>query len=628
MKRRRQRWRYRELPMFWQLLAPFLALMLSVGALGVFVIVRHLATGADTALAQDLARRSLDAQALLRERELYLLESANLAANLEGMARAIDRHDRPAVGSLLESVAALKGEVGIVAAADRSGAGLVDITRTQPDAPVTVGSGFDWTRYDAVQAAMSGADGAKRAELILVGDRHLLAIAAPVCRPDTTSCEPLGVVIVGLATPDLVSSATAQDGPPESPATPVRTAVALYGPDGSMLGAGGRDFDRSIEPPAGPTRRTHQIGSSEWTTAYLPYDVQGSRVGTLAVSIPTGPSRSGVRGAAVRLGLVVLAAAAGAVAIGALLSRRIVAQIRAMLQTNRALGRGELSARAPVDGPGELAELADGVNQMADQLQASYETLELRVAQRTEEIQRLLRERSEFFAAMSHELRTPLAVILSEARMIEDPTYRKSAAWAKRAAATLNMSAQQVLSVVEDILELAKAEAGRVEINVDDTPVDNVLSELRPTIEGLARAAQLDVTLDVPERIPPVRADPRRLRDVLVNLVDNAVKYTPPGGAVALNVAAANGHVSIAVGDTGVGIPGDTGERLFEPFYRVEGTTTHQGQPSTGLGLAIAKRLVEAQGGQLTYTSEVGRGSTFTVTLDAATGGKPKPPGS
>lgn len=616
--------RYRQLPIFWQLLAPFLALMLSVGALGVFVIVRHLSTGADTALAQDLARRSLDAQALLRERELYLLESANLAANLEGIARAVDRRDRPAVASLLESVAALKGELAIVAAADRSGAGLVDITRTQPDALVTVGSGFDWGRYDAVRTAVTGAGGVTAAELILVGDRHLLAIAAPVCRPDTPSCEPLGVVIVGLATPDLVNSATAQERPGESPATPIRTAVALYSPDGALLGASGRTFDRSVAPTAGATRRTHQVGSSEWTTAYLPYDVQGSRVGTLAVSIPTDPSRAGVRGAAIRLGLVVLAAAAGAVAIGALLSRRVVAQIRAMVHTNRALGRGDLSARAPVDGPGELAELAEGVNQMADQLQASYETLELRVAQRTEEIQRLLRERSEFFAAMSHELRTPLAVVLSEARMIEDPTYRKSAAWARRAAATLNLSAQQVLSVVDDILELAKAEAGRTEINIADTDVDRVLSELRPTIEGLARAAQLEVRLDVPPRTPPVRADARRLRDVVINLVDNAVKYTPPGGVVAVNVAAANGHVSIAVEDTGVGIPAQAGERLFEPFYRVEGSATHQGQPSTGLGLAIAKRLVEAQGGQLSYISELGRGSTFTVTLNAGDADKRK----
>lgn len=137
-------------------------------------------------------------------------------------------------------------------------------------------------------------------------------------------------------------------------------------------------------------------------------------------------------------------------------------------------------------------------------------------------------------------------------------------------------------------------------------------------IDGLARAGGVRLRTRIPRDLPHAKADAARLREVLVNLVDNAVKYTPAGGEVVVSAAANNGAVSILVSDTGVGIPADVGDRVFEPFFRVKGTRAQRGQPSSGLGLAVAKRFIEAQGGDLSFEPRDSGGTTFTVTLNAA----------
>ncbi|MGH2830534.1 MAG: sensor histidine kinase, partial [Actinomycetota bacterium] len=135
-----------------------------------------------------------------------------------------------------------------------------------------------------------------------------------------------------------------------------------------------------------------------------------------------------------------------------------------------------------------------------------------------------------------------------------------------------------------------------------------------------ARGSGVRAKIRVPKDLPPVLADPRRLREILLNLVDNAVKYTPEGGTVEISAHALDGAVAIAVADTGIGIPPGTGDRVFEPFFRAEGVRTQQGQASSGLGLAVVKRLVEAHGGRIDYESAPGAGTTFTFTVPTVDG--------
>jgi signal transduction histidine kinase len=285
------------------------------------------------------------------------------------------------------------------------------------------------------------------------------------------------------------------------------------------------------------------------------------------------------------------------------------------VETSRELERGNLSARVPVVARDELGELAGTLNGMAEQLQASHATLERRVDERTEEVRRLLRERTEFFAGISHELRTPIAVILVEAKMLADAQRDPKTS---EAAGTIIGSAEQLLARVNDILDVARAESGRLEVSLQDVSLPPLFRDLDRSLAALTSGSELSLTVQAPQNLPAVRADPLRLKEVLLNLVENAVKYTPAGGDVSVSAAARNGHVEISVADTGVGIPKKVGDRIFDPFYRVPGTRPSRGGTSSGLGLALAKRVVEAQGGSIRYASRIKQGTTFTIQLPRA----------
>ena len=599
--------RFRDLPVFLKLLVPFLVLMILLGALGGVLIVRDLSSRAQTALDQDLSRRSLEARSFLRDRELYLLESVNFAANLEGMADAMRARDRARATELLRSVVALKSDLDLVAAADTDGRTIVEFVRSPKDPAFVQRPGADRSSSAFVRRALADAAGAKAAGFVRSDGRLLFAVAGAICSA-VQPCAATGVTIVGIDVETIAAQAAGQ----------TRAGVAMFDTDGRKVASAGRAgalIDRAESAADGLVRRTQEIGGEEVATVFAAMELQGRRQGTVAVTVPTAPSFASVRGAGGRLALVLLAGLVGIIGIGVVVSRFILAQVRPLAATNRALGEGDLTARAPVLGNDELGQLAAGVNQMAEQLEASVETLETRVEERTEEVRRLLRERTEFFAALSHEFRTPLAVILRQADLLLDPRTPKTSRWSFESGRTLKQSGHQLLALINEILELAKAEVGGLEVTLERVRLGEVIDEAKRTIEGLAKGAGLSVSIRIPRNLPAIQADRVRVREIVLNLIDNAVKYTPKGGRIALVASARNGHVEVCVSDTGVGIPEDAQDRIFEPFFRVGGIKTQKGQPATGLGLAITKRLVEAHGGDITFTSEPGAGSTFTFTL-------------
>lgn len=594
---------------------PYVALLVIVGTCGAFLITRDLSSRARSALNQQLLQSSLRARALLHEDELYLLESANLAANLDGMSAAISKRDSKATTDILNSVLALKDDLHLVAATLGDGTGLVEFNRETPESKPQSGSATRWSGNPFVDSALADATGAKSAGFLTLADHRALAIAAPICSQRET-CSSVGVAIVAMRLDSLAKQAagSSQKGAPAS--------LTIFDIDGGVLATTG-------QVPGKPTpvrisgdrlvRRTEQVGKTETHTLYAPFEVQGRPVGMIAVSLPSGPAFASVRGAAVRLVAILFVALAGIVGVGALLSRFILAQTRPLLATNRALGQGDLSARAPVVSDDEIGELALGLNQMAEQLQASYETLEMRVTQRTDEVQRLLRERTEFFASLSHELRTPIALIISHAEMLLDPDFPKRGRSLEERGRVMLDSGKQLLEVVNDILDLARLEAGSIHVEISDVWMQQVFTGTESILRGLASAAGITLRIDVPPDLPSVRADVQRLREVIVNLVDNAVKYTPSAGLVTITAFADPEHVSFKVSDTGVGIPAAATEHVFEPFFRATGTNTQRGEYSTGLGLALSKRLIEAQSGTIDFESEPEVGTVFTVTLPRGT---------
>lgn len=610
MKRAPRR-RLRDLPLFVKLLVPFLVLLLVIGAGGLYLVVHDLSSGARSALNEELLRRSLDARSRIHDRELYLLESVNFAANLRGIARATEQRDRATTRELLRSVVALKADLELLAAIGRNGDTLVSFGRRIPGGRVKQAPGRSWGRDGFVRRALRSQTGEKTVGFVRTGDERVLAIGAPICAT-AGSCRPVGVAIVGIGLRTLAAEAAGRRTGDRKP------AIALYSENGTLLATSDTATDAAESPPssgANTSRRTETFDSGRVEVLYSPLEIRGRRVGTLAVGLDSSLAFAAVRGSATRLTLLFFVAIAGVVAIGLLLSRYLLAQVHPLVDTARELGGGNLTARAPIVGRDELGELAGVLNGMAEDLQSSHETLERRVEERTEQVQRLLEERTEFFTGISHELRTPIAIILSEARMLIDPEYDAARGSATEAAEMISASAEQLLTRVNDILDLARGESGRLEMKMADVDVTDLLQELSTGLEARAAGSDLMFSLDIKKQLPHVRVDRGRLRDVISNLVDNAIKYTPSGGSVTVTATSRNDHVSIAVSDTGVGIPADVGERIFEPFFQVAGTTPQHGESSSGLGLALAKRSIDAFGGSITYSSVIDAGTAFTIDL-------------
>jgi signal transduction histidine kinase/CheY-like chemotaxis protein len=224
--------------------------------------------------------------------------------------------------------------------------------------------------------------------------------------------------------------------------------------------------------------------------------------------------------------------------------------------------------------------------------------------------------KSDFLASMSHELRTPLNAIIGFSELMGSEQsvgeHRMvPAEWVDH----IHRSGRHLLNLINDILDLAKVEAGRLELHLDDLTLPEVIGDVVTTLHPLVERKELTVIREVAPF--DVRADPVRLRQILDNLLSNAIKFTPSGGQITVSACRRAGQVAITVADTGVGIAAADFDRVFEEFQQVGDPAAHQA--GTGLGLALTRRLAEAHGGRVTLESQLGRGTSFTVWLPAGT---------
>jgi two-component system phosphate regulon sensor histidine kinase PhoR len=230
----------------------------------------------------------------------------------------------------------------------------------------------------------------------------------------------------------------------------------------------------------------------------------------------------------------------------------------------------------------------------------------------TEE-RRLEEMKADFVATVSHELRTPLAAIYGSAQTIRRTDIALDPQIHDQLLGVIASESDRLGTIVNDLLVAGRLDADQLPVTVEQCdPAEVATTVLEAARTHLPENVALD--LDVPDRIPSVIADPGQLRQVLVNLVDNAVKYSPEGGRVELRVRSENGSCQIEVADEGLGIPPDEHERIFEKFYRLDPQQT-QGVGGSGLGLYICRELVERMNGRLNVESEPGKGSRFTVEL-------------
>jgi signal transduction histidine kinase len=235
------------------------------------------------------------------------------------------------------------------------------------------------------------------------------------------------------------------------------------------------------------------------------------------------------------------------------------------------------------------------------------------IEDKSRQVEEASQHKSQFLANMSHELRTPLNAILGYTELMADGAYGEPSDKMLGVLNRLEANGRHLLGLINDVLDLSKIEAGQLVLELSDYTVQDIAQTVRSTLEPLAADKRLTFTVEMATELPPGRGDSRRLAQVLINLVGNAIKFTD-AGEVAIKAEANNGSFHVSVRDTGPGISAADQAKLFQEFQQADNAITKK-KGGTGLGLAISKRIIEMHGGKIWVESQVGQGSTFAFTL-------------
>jgi signal transduction histidine kinase len=291
---------------------------------------------------------------------------------------------------------------------------------------------------------------------------------------------------------------------------------------------------------------------------------------------------------------VALASASVAVVGSLLLGRSIARPIERLRRTSRELAEGDLSARAPEGGPAEVAELAASMNEMAGNLEQLFDA------------------RRQLVAWASHDLRAPLASMQAMLEALED-----GLAEPERYLPAMREQVRTLSSLVDDLFELARIDSGALTLEIRDAALSGLVESCLRGVEAEAEARRVRLESQIGATIPAVRCAPDKIERVLYNLLTNALRHTPSDGSVAVLVEPLAEEVRVTVEDTGEGIPAEQATRMFDRFWRADRART-PGRAGAGLGLAIARGLVEAQGGRIWAEPRPGGGARISFTLPAA----------
>jgi signal transduction histidine kinase/putative methionine-R-sulfoxide reductase with GAF domain len=283
-----------------------------------------------------------------------------------------------------------------------------------------------------------------------------------------------------------------------------------------------------------------------------------------------------------------------------------------LLRTDRIVGALVVRRREPGEFPKRTIDLLET---FADQSVLAIQNARLfrEIEEKGRELAEASKHKSQFLANMSHELRTPLNAILGYTELILDSIYGEPSDKMRAVLERLQANGKHLLGLINDVLDLSKIEAGQLTLTLDDYSLTDVVHGVVSAVEPLAAEKRLAFKAEVAAGLPPGRGDGRRLSQVLLNLVGNAIKFTDKG-EVAIRAAAANGAFTVAVCDTGPGIAAADQAKIFEEFQQADSSITRK-KGGTGLGLSIAKRIIDMHGGRIWVESEPGKGSTFYFTL-------------
>lgn len=292
--------------------------------------------------------------------------------------------------------------------------------------------------------------------------------------------------------------------------------------------------------------------------------------------------------------LAVLAASVAALLLGGLLTWTMIRPLRQLTQAAEAIREGRLDQRVNVQAGDEIGDLAAAFNQMSDRLA------------------RAERLRRQMTADIAHELRTPLSVIQGNVEALQDGVFPLTADSLEPIRAKTGL----ITRLVEDLRQLTLAETGQLPLDKTPTDLAALVQRTLADFQAVAESKQISLQTNSAPGLPLVDVDPQRIEQVLVNLLSNALRHTPVGGRIRVDVRREGSHIRLAVNDNGPGLSAEEAANVFERFYRVDqGRTREENGGGSGLGLAVARSIVEAHGGQIGVDSAPGQGAAFWFTL-------------
>jgi signal transduction histidine kinase/DNA-binding response OmpR family regulator len=427
-------------------------------------------------------------------------------------------------------------------------------------------------------------------------------------------------------------------------AAPNILSAVIYMPDGQPLATYSRD--RNGPNPPRPLLAANQIEmhvlGGQQIELVRSIVFQGKPIGTVYIRSDLQELNQRLNRYLGIAAIVLLVSLMAALLVSSVFRRAVAKPIVDLAQIARVVSHDKnYSVRAtPIPHQGELTILIDAFNEMLTQIGKSendllkaHDGLEQRVRERTAELETAKREveafsqsvlvakeelersskfKDQFLSTMSHELRTPLNAVLGFSDLLGEDRYGSLNEKQRRYVNHISTGGKHLLRLINDILDLSRIEAGRLQLTIETVRVDATLSEACDTLQPLASKKNHHL-IKHPAPGLSVRADGTRLKQILMNLIGNAVKFTPEGGTIELAGKKVGDQVRLEVRDSGPGIPPDEQKRIFEAFYRM--TQNAKAAEGSGLGLAITQRLVELHGGQLGLESQSGMGSCFYFTL-------------
>jgi signal transduction histidine kinase/CheY-like chemotaxis protein len=428
-------------------------------------------------------------------------------------------------------------------------------------------------------------------------------------------------------------------------AAPNIVSAGIYSLDGQIFAAYRRDPNSQVPAFVSADRaETHFFKDGNVIVTNL-IVFQGKPTGIVYIQSDLQTLKARLRRYAIIAAVVLAASLWTALLLSSAFRRSIAEPIVHLAEVACVVSRDKnYTVRAtPTTGHDELSTLIESFNEMLvqiqerdDALQNAHDQLEQRVGERTADLEKAKREvetfsfsilrakdeleraskfKDQFLSTMSHELRTPLNAVLGFSELLTEERYGPLNERQQRYVKHIHTGGKHLLALINDILDLSKIEAGRLQLAIENVPVPMSLAEVVDTMRPLADKKAQTLLRQAPSGLS-VRADPTRFKQVLMNLVGNAIKFTPDGGEIRLSAHRVDEAVRVEVRDSGPGIPVEEQQHIFEAFYRLgEADKKTEG---TGLGLAITRRLVELHGGNLGLESQPGSGSCFYFTLPGA----------